>query len=147
MKKRSLVNWNIVCLPVGVRGLGIRRISEMNDACMLKLDWQAMISSSSHPYGCNGLDANNFKRAQFGIILLLPNPIFEGSVISHPSLNMEENGQLGKLAMSRLWFGCWLIIKAILLTSSHSYLYRLKISFSFDPRHLMDYPRSYSPHP
>ena len=44
--KRNLINWKTICLPKNEGGLGLRRVKEMNEACMLKLGWLAMTSSS-----------------------------------------------------------------------------------------------------
>ena len=37
--RSNLVKWEIVCLPKSEGGLGLRRVKEFNEACMLKLGW------------------------------------------------------------------------------------------------------------
>lgn len=44
--KINYVNWNLVCLPKSEGGLGIRKTSEVNDACLLKLGWQASTATT-----------------------------------------------------------------------------------------------------
>lgn len=39
------VNWSVICVPKEEGGLGVRKISELNDSCMLKLSRQAVSST------------------------------------------------------------------------------------------------------
>ena len=41
-KMCSLVNWETVCLPKTEGGLGLRRVKDFNEACMMKLGWSAV---------------------------------------------------------------------------------------------------------
>lgn len=41
------VNWDTVTKPKYLGGLGLRRLSTMNDACLLKLGWELKPGSSS----------------------------------------------------------------------------------------------------
>lgn len=43
--RTNCVRWSLVCLPKEKRGLGIRSVKEVNDACVLKLGWAASTSS------------------------------------------------------------------------------------------------------
>eukprot|EP00268_Persea_americana_P060889 TRINITY_DN7635_c0_g2_i2.p1 TRINITY_DN7635_c0_g2~~TRINITY_DN7635_c0_g2_i2.p1 ORF type:complete len:212 (+),score=20.35 TRINITY_DN7635_c0_g2_i2:1088-1723(+) len=45
-RKRNLVSWKTICLPKNECGLGIQRISDVNDGCMLRLGWNAMTTES-----------------------------------------------------------------------------------------------------
>ena len=49
--KRNLIKWKVVCLPKEEGGLGLRRVKEMNEPCILKLGWLAMTSSSIWEFG------------------------------------------------------------------------------------------------
>lgn len=46
-KKRSnMVKWDLVCVPKAEGGLGLRRLKEVNDGCLLNLGWIAATSDS-----------------------------------------------------------------------------------------------------
>ena len=62
--KRTHINRNIVSLPKQEVDIGFRRMSELNDACMLNLGWNAIFSSS--------LWARRFKSKYLGFLLLAP---------------------------------------------------------------------------
>lgn len=66
-KQRSnLVNWELVCLPKTQGGLGLRRVKEFNEACLLQLGWSKHHQTPSglacfvkgtlgpHPFGILG---------------------------------------------------------------------------------------------
>ena len=41
MKSNNLVRWETVCFPRSEGGIGLHRVNEFNEACLLKLDWSA----------------------------------------------------------------------------------------------------------
>ena len=41
-----MVNWEKVCVPKAEGGLGLRRVKEFNNACLLKLGWSAATTDS-----------------------------------------------------------------------------------------------------
>lgn len=43
--KRHCISWHVVCLPKNEGGLGLRRLKELNDACLLKLGWRGQVVS------------------------------------------------------------------------------------------------------
>ena len=45
-KRCNLVNWEKVCLPKAEGGIGLCRVKEFNDACLLKLGWSAVTTDS-----------------------------------------------------------------------------------------------------
>lgn len=45
-KRKNLVKWDQVCVPKAEGGLGLRRIKEFNEACLMKLAWSAATSPS-----------------------------------------------------------------------------------------------------
>lgn len=45
-QKRNQINWETVTLPTKEGGLGIRRVSEQNEASFFKMGWIAMTSNS-----------------------------------------------------------------------------------------------------
>lgn len=44
--KSNLVRWETVCLPRSKGGLGLRRVKEFNQACLLNLAWSAISTNS-----------------------------------------------------------------------------------------------------
>ena len=50
--KANLVRWEVVCLPRSEGGLGLQRVKEFNDACLLKLAWSISSSNSVWAIWC-----------------------------------------------------------------------------------------------
>ena len=44
--RSNLVRWKIVCLPKSEQGLGLLRLKEFNEACLLKLAWSEITADS-----------------------------------------------------------------------------------------------------
>ena len=44
--KRNFVNWETVCLPKKEGGLGLQKMKDFNQACLLKLGWAATSTDS-----------------------------------------------------------------------------------------------------
>ena len=40
-KSSNIVKWDQACLPKVEGGLGLRRVKEFNEACLLKMGWSA----------------------------------------------------------------------------------------------------------
>ena len=56
--KINYVNWNLVCLPKSEGGLGIRKISEVNDACLSSLVGKPPLVPLSGVHGFKSATSN-----------------------------------------------------------------------------------------
>ena len=105
--KGHIVRWDIICLPMKEGGLGIRRVSEINDASMLRLGWEAVITSF--------LWATWFKKRCFkNFSIWHPNNPLAGSCIWRKIRSLASLLQSGSRwtvgdgNSIRIWYDRWL---------------------------------------
>lgn len=94
-RKAHLINWNTLMIPKGLGGLGIRKLEDMNFACIMKLGWN--LRNEGNDLWCKVL-LGKYKR----------NDSLEGNISAHPS-----DSPLWK-SIVEIWhrlssFECWAI--------------------------------------
>ena len=102
-----MVNWDVVCLPKTEGGLGLHKVKVFDEACMLKLGWSAITSSS--------LWANWFRRRHFRnfSIWFSGNPragscIWKKIRSLAPILQRGSSWSLGNGLSILLWYENWI---------------------------------------
>ena len=106
--KSNRVRWEMVCLPKSEGGLGLRRVKEFNEACLLNLSWSTI--------NVDSLWANWFRVRLFGGLSIwnstnprggLCNWMRLGSLFS--ILQRDSKWIVGDGQSINLWFDNWIV--------------------------------------